>query len=172
MQKGKFGIAVWFYAVLAFVLAFMGQVLLSGLLFGFVILAEKNEWLIRQVMQAFVLCICGSILQGLVSGPDIVSEIPILNTVVSAFAGLVSGAIHLLILICVIIGIVRTAKGQDAAIPLVSGLVDRAFGIVKQKVNPNVTPQNGACYYHTVQPPVSAPPAAEAPKPVDPEQQQ
>ena len=61
MQKGKFGIYLWFYAMLAFVLAFLGQVLLAGLLLGFVIVAEKDEWVIKQVMQAFGLAIFASV---------------------------------------------------------------------------------------------------------------
>ena len=32
MKKGKFGVCLWFYAVLAFVLAFLGQILLGALL--------------------------------------------------------------------------------------------------------------------------------------------
>ena len=61
MQKGKFGIDLWFYAMLAFVLAFLGQVLLAGLLLGFVIVAEKDEWVIKPVMQAFGLAIFASV---------------------------------------------------------------------------------------------------------------
>ena len=34
MQKGKYGVCLWFYALVAFILAFLGQVLLGGLLLG------------------------------------------------------------------------------------------------------------------------------------------
>ena len=62
MQKGKYGVCLWFYALVAFILAFLGQVLLGGLLLGFVIVAEKNEWLTRQVIQAFFLTIIVSVI--------------------------------------------------------------------------------------------------------------
>ena len=29
MQKGKYGVCLWFYALVAFILAFLGQVLLG-----------------------------------------------------------------------------------------------------------------------------------------------
>lgn len=67
MKKGTFGIKLSFYAVLAFVLAFLGQTLLLGLLLGFVIVAEKDEWLTRQTMQAFFLTIAVSVIQGALS---------------------------------------------------------------------------------------------------------
>lgn len=64
MTKGKFGIYLWFYAVLAFLLVFLGQTLLCGLLLGFVIAAERNEWLSRQVIQAFSLSLAVSVVTG------------------------------------------------------------------------------------------------------------
>ncbi len=61
MQKGKYGLYLWFYAALAFILAILGQTLLCGLLLGFVIIAERDEWLTRQVIQAFCLCFFNAI---------------------------------------------------------------------------------------------------------------
>ena len=41
MKKDRFGICLTFYAVLAFVLAILGQTLLGGLLLAFAILVER-----------------------------------------------------------------------------------------------------------------------------------
>ena len=83
MQKGKFGVCLWFYAVLAFVLAFLGQTLLCGLLLGFVILAEKNEWLSKQVMQAFFLTLASSLVGSVLDILNVFRSIPFVGTAVS-----------------------------------------------------------------------------------------
>lgn len=59
MRKDRFNICISFYAVLAFVLAILGQTLLCGMLLGFVIVIQKDEWLTKQVMQAFFLALVG-----------------------------------------------------------------------------------------------------------------
>ena len=46
MRKGKFGICLWFYAALAFVLAFLQQSMLCILLLGFVIVADIYQLII------------------------------------------------------------------------------------------------------------------------------
>ena len=61
MQKGKFGICLWFYAVLGFIFAIINQTLPCLLLLGFVIAAEQNEWATKQVMQALFLCLTRSL---------------------------------------------------------------------------------------------------------------
>ena len=61
MRKGKFNIVLPFYAIVGFVLAMLGQVLLCGLLLGFVLVAERDEWASRQCMQAFFLSLVMSI---------------------------------------------------------------------------------------------------------------
>ena len=114
MKKDRFGICLTFYAVLAFVLTILGQTLLGGLLLAFVILAEQDEWLIRQTMQAFFL--------SLISG---------LFGVVSVFFSAVAAILSLVILIFAVIGLVNVAKGKDAGVPLCKGFADKAFGLVK-----------------------------------------
>ena len=79
MQKGKYGVCLWFYALVAFILAFLGQVLLGGLLLGFVIVAEKNEWLTRQVIQAFFLTIIVSVINAVLDLLNIFGNVPIVG---------------------------------------------------------------------------------------------
>ena len=139
MQKGKFGVCLWFYAVLAFVLAFLGQTLLCGLLLGFVILAEKNEWLSKQVMQAFFLTLAslvGSVLDIL----NVFRSIPFVGTAVSVVFNGITGLVSLIILVFCIIAITKVVKEQDAGLPLVSKLANRAFGLLEQKVYTQAAP--------------------------------
>ena len=63
MNKPKTGMYLWFYAVLAFVLAIFGQTLLCGLLLAFVILTERDSWLTCQVIQALGLCFVNSVME-------------------------------------------------------------------------------------------------------------
>ena len=133
MQKGKFGVCLWFYAVLAFVLAFLGQTLLCGLLLGFVILAEKNEWLSKQVMQAFFLTLASSLVGSVLDILNVFRSIPFVG---NGITGLVS----LIILVFCIIAITKVVKEQDAGLPLVSKLANRAFGLLEQKVYTQAAP--------------------------------
>ena len=139
MKKGTFGIKLSFYAVLAFVLAFLGQTLLLGLLLGFVIVAEKDEWLTRQTMQAFFLTIAVSVIQGALSLiSKLFSWIPTLGSisvgsVVSALFGWINWAVSVAALVFIIIAVIKVAKGNEANIPVFASLANRAYGIVKEK---------------------------------------
>lgn len=152
MRKGKFGICLWFYAALAFVLAFLQQNLLCVLLLGFVILAERDEWASRQVMQATFLCLLGSLISGVLGIFNVLKSIPFAGTLFSGVFSFISGIVSLLILIFCIIALTRVVKEKDANIPLLNTLTDRIFGVVKQKVY-TVPPQQP----YGAQPPYSAP---------------
>lgn len=117
MQKGKFGVCLWFYAVLAFVLAFLGQTLLCGLLLGFVILAEKNEWLSKQVMQAFFLTLASSLVGSVLDILNVFRSIPFVGTAVSVVFNGITGLVSLIILVFCIIAITKVVKEQDAGLP-------------------------------------------------------
>ncbi len=148
MQKGKFGIQLSFYAVLGLVLAFLGQTLLCGLLLGFVIIAEKDPWTSRQTMQAFFVSLFMSLVSKVLNTLNVFRDIPLVGSAFSVIFGIIEGIISLLVLIFLIIGLTRVVKGQDAGIPLLSKLSNRAFGIVEQKIytqvptDPNSYPQN------------------------------
>lgn len=131
MRKDQFGIALTFYAVMAFVLALLGQVLLLGLLLGFVILVEKDEWLIRQVMQAFFVSLVSGVWSAIVGVFGVITSIPVLGTVVSAGLSFIGGIISLVILVFIIIGLVNVMKGGEAKLPIFNGLAYKAFGMVK-----------------------------------------
>lgn len=142
MTKGKYGIYLWFYALLAFVLVFLGQTTLCALLLGFVIIAENNEWLSKQVIQAFLLSLAVSIINRAISLVDgIFSSIPFVGGIFSSFFGVIEALIGILVLILVIVAIIKVVKEKDAGIPGLSALVNKAFGIVTKKVYTQVPPQ-------------------------------
>lgn len=171
MRKGKFGICLWFYAALAFVLAFLQQSLLCILLLGFVIVAERDEWTSRQVMQATFLCLLGSLISGVLNIFSVLKSVPFAGTLFSGVFSFVSGIVSLLILIFCIIALTRVVREKEADIPLLNALADRIFGIVKPKYTPppygtqppyGVPPQPPYPNYPP-QAPVSAPPVQPAP---------
>lgn len=55
MTKGKFGLSLSAIAVIAFIFAALNQPVAVLLVVGFAFLAEKDEWLNRQVAQAMLL---------------------------------------------------------------------------------------------------------------------
>lgn len=128
MKKDRFGICLTFYAVLAFVLAILGQTLLGGLLLGFAILAVQDEWLTKQTMQAFFLSLISGLVSTIVSAISWTYNIPLLGVAMSGFFGVLTSIISLIILILAIVGLCNVARGKEAGIPLCKGFADKAFG--------------------------------------------
>ena len=166
MQKGKYGVCLWFYALVAFILAFLGQVLLGGLLLGFVIVAEKNEWLTRQVIQAFFLTIIVSVINAVLDLLNIFGNVPIVGTAIGVVFNVISTIVSIVVLVFVIIAMVKVVKGQEANMPLLSKLANRAYGIIEKKVYTQAAPANYAQPQAPQAPQVPVQPQApQAPKP-------
>lgn len=142
MQKGKYGVCLWFYALVAFILAFLGQVLLGGLLLGFVIAAEKNEWLTRQAIQAFFLTIIVAVINAVLDMLNIFGSIPLVGAAMGVVFNVISTIISIVVLVFVIIAMVKVVKGQEANMPLLSKLANRAYGIIEKKVYTQAAPVN------------------------------
>lgn len=144
MQKGKFGMFLWVYAAIAFVLAILGQTLLCGLLLGFVIAAEKEEWLTRQVIQAFLLCLFSeavSVVLGLLSPLEGLSFST--GRVFSIIFNVITVIVFVIVFLLSLIGAVNVSRGQDAGIPLAKDFANRAFGLIEQRIYTNMAqPQN------------------------------
>ncbi len=121
------GIKLTFYAVLAFVLAMFGQTLLCGLLLGFSILAVKDRWLARQVMQAFFLCFVSGILSLIRDIFGIFNIIPLLGTVITSLISFASAVITIIVFIFALVSLFRVAKGGEAEVPVANQLAERAF---------------------------------------------
>ena len=123
MNKPKTGMYLWFYAVLAFVLAIFGQTLLCGLLLAFVILTERDSWLICQVIQALGLCFVNSVMGVVSSIFDLVTDYTLAG--VSRFFNttfnVLDQVIAIVVLIFALVAISKVRKGEDANVPLLSG---------------------------------------------------
>lgn len=135
MEKGKLGIRLSFYAVAAFILAFLGYSTVLALLAGFVLIVEKNEWASRQVIQAFFLCIFADIVNGILNIFDFLYQIPLMGSVWGTAISVIDGIVSLVVLIFCIMALVNTAKGNEANVPGLNGLANWAYGIVAPKVN-------------------------------------
>ena len=135
MEKGKLGIRLSFYAVAAFILAFLGYSTVLALLAGFVLIVEKNEWASRQVIQAFFLCIFANIVDGILGIFDFLYQIPLMGSVWGTAISVIDGIVSLVVLIFCIMALVNTAKGNEANVPGLNGLANWAYGIVAPKVN-------------------------------------
>lgn len=131
MRKDSFGICLSFYAVLGFVLALLGHTTLTFLLLGFVIAVHKDQWLTMQVMQAFFLSILSGIVSIIIDIIRPTYQIPLLGGLISGCFGIVTSIISLLTIILAIIGISKTAKEQDADIPVAKAFAEKAFGLIK-----------------------------------------
>lgn len=136
MEKGKLGVRLCFYGVLAFILALLGYSTLLFLLAGVVLLVEKDEWTTRQVIQAFCLCIASSLVYNVLHALDFINNIPFVGTAWSTIVGIINGVIGLIIFALCIVGMLNNTKGKDANIPLAGKFADWAFGIITQKVAP------------------------------------
>ena len=119
MKKGNLGVSLSFFAVFAFVLAICVQPLLCGLLLALVLVYEKDEWLSRQVIQAFMLslliALAGAVVASLRTYAMAATQMYI--ALAGTLATLLSGAVCIVIILAVIfaiIGITRTAKYMEA----------------------------------------------------------
>lgn len=162
MEKGKLGVRLTAWPVIAFTLALFGQTLLCGLLLGIVMYVEKEEQVSRQCMTALFLSLAWKV-------------IALLGAVLLLFSGfaasifyyragealagltvLVVGALVVVMVVFTIMGLMNVSKGREAGVPILSGLADRAFGFVKPRPQPQYPPQG---YY---------PPGGQGPAPGQP----
>jgi hypothetical protein len=128
MEKGKLGLRLSFYAVFAFILAWCGYTTLLFFLAGVVLLVEKDEWTLRQVMQAFGLCILVTVIRSVFGIVDFISDIPFVGVAWGVILSVIYGIIDLVVLISTIIAILNNLKGKDANVFLIRKFVDWAFG--------------------------------------------
>lgn len=138
MTKTKFGVNPAFYAVIAFFLAWTGDIIWIGALILFLIAAEQNEWAARQAMQALVISIVFGVLLNLVSMGmmSTYQEKEIMETIakiVNGFLGVIEFILKALRLALCIWGIVKVAGGKEAKLPLANKFSDWAYGKVAPK---------------------------------------
>ena len=135
MRKGKLGVVVCLYPILGFVCVILNQPLLCALIFGFVLVAERDEWAGRQTLQALGLSAIAVVLRELLVYsvnlfPVYIDFFHFLST---AF-GTLSALVYLAAIITSIVSITRVMKDQEASLPGLDRLAYRAYG--KQKPLP------------------------------------
>ena len=129
MRRSIFGFDIWFYGVVALLLAVCEQPLVLGGLMLFVFLVEKDEWLNRQVMQALLMCL------GVMALSLLVHKVSAVFSVVPFFGWMlrwsISQVVDLALLLAMALFAIRAAdrmhKGLDSDIPFAAGFVNRMF---------------------------------------------
>lgn len=147
MKKGKYGLTYAFYTALAFALVILNQPLLCAAIALIAIFLEKDEWLSRQTLQAFLLSICSNFLMGALNIFTSSSIFYSYSFSFSAFSFL-SFIIYVISVVFSVIGIIRTLKGREASIPIFANIAYKAFGreVPKYTYQTPQAPSNG--YYN------------------------
>lgn len=153
MRKGKLGVVVCLYPILGFVCVILNQPLLCALIFGFVLVAERDEWAGRQTLQALGLSAIAVVLRELLVYsvnlfPVYIDFFHFLST---AF-GTLSALVYLATIITSIVAITRVMKDQEASLPGLDRLAYRAYGKQKPRPMPGQYPPP-----YGVQPPYAHP---------------
>ena len=153
MRKGKLGVVVCLYPILGFVCVILNQPLLCALIFGFVLVAERDEWAGRQTLQALGLSAIAVVLRELLVYsvnlfPVYIDFFHFLST---AF-GTLSALVYLAAIITSIVAITRVMKDQEASLPGLDRLAYRAYGKQKPRPMPGQYPPP-----YGVQPPYAHP---------------
>lgn len=168
MEKGKYGIRLAFYGVVAFILAIFGWTTALILLTGVVIIGEKNEWASRQAIQAIFLAMISGIVSSFFGIFSFFYSIPFFGSVWGTIVSIIESIIDIAILVFAIIAIVRNAKGQEANVPLASKFAHWAYGnVIAKPVYQQPVYQQPAQPAAPVQPAAPAQPEASA-QPVAP----
>ncbi|MBD5460129.1 MAG: hypothetical protein HDR26_04195 [Lachnospiraceae bacterium] len=139
MEKGKLGIRLGFYGVLAFIMAYLGSYTALFILLAVVLMAEESEWASRQVIQAICLCVADSLLGivlsvinsvrgSLMNTFDFLYRVPGIGNGWSLINSFLSHAINIVVLVFAILAIVNNVKGKDANVPLANKFAAWAFG--------------------------------------------
>lgn len=143
MKKGKFGLSPAAIAVIAFGFCALRQPQSVLLVAGFALLAEKDEWLNRQAMQAVLLTItyyltilvADWIFGGLAR---VFGWLEVYRA--SSFMGdtgtFISGVLYLALIALCVFAVLRVARGKDAGLPFISKMSGGDFAAA---FTPNTT---------------------------------
>lgn len=145
MEKGKLGIRLSVYAVLAFILAAFGLYLgIIGLL-AVVLIAEKDEWAGRQVLQALMLCLLPSMVSAVFGVLGFMnwfgwgsygSAVYAISSIWSRFNSVINWLVNIAVYVFALIGILNVSKGKEAGIPVFSSFANWAYGKIVVKAQP------------------------------------
>lgn len=141
MTKGKFGLSLAAIAVIAFGFAALRQPQSVLLVVGFALLAERDEWLNRQAMQALLLTITyylaelatGWLFGGLTRFFGWV-ELYSAAGAMGKVGSFVGDSLYLALIIFSVLAVLRVVRGKDADLPFISKMAGGNFtAAVKSK---------------------------------------
>ncbi len=180
MTKGKFGLSLAAVAVIAFGFAALRQPQSVLLVVGFALLAEKDEWLNRQAMQALLLTIAyylaelvtGWIFGGLARLFGLVNLYGAVSAMGTA-GSFVGDVLYLALIVFSVLAVLRVLRGKDAGLPFIAKMADggivaalkpktRTAEASAQTAPPVQAAPAGAQYVPPAQPsaPIQTPPVA------------
>ncbi len=164
MKKGKFGIVLCFYPIAAFSAAILHAPLICAGLAAAAAFLERDEWAARQSLQAWMLSALVFFVRTAAGWGLSEFYIPFFSRLLTITSTVLLVLVSLACVLFSILGIIRTAKGGEANIPLLSDLAYRVYGKVKAKPAP---PASQYVPYNPPQPPqapnmpCSAPPVQQ-----------
>ena len=134
MTKGKFGLSFSAIAVIAFGFAALRQPQSVLLVVGFALLAENDEWLNRQAMQALLLTIAYYLTE-LVTGwlfgglARFFGWVKLYGAVdaMSTVGSFVDGALYLALIVFSVLAVLRVIRGKDAGLPFIAKMAGVDF---------------------------------------------
>ncbi len=140
MTKGKIGIALPIIAALVFVFAILNQPLAILLIVGFAVIAEKDEWLNRQVIQGLLLNVAYIIARlafNIFFGffDHILTNFEAYEAA-STFGDIhnvISDLLYVALLVFAIISIIKVVAGKEANIPVLSKIAEGGFKALEVK---------------------------------------
>lgn len=162
MKLGKTGINVYFLAALAFVFAIFGWSTLGLLLLGYVIMVEKDKWLTRQVLEAFIVQLIAAGIEVIIgAAKSVLATILGTNVYYTNYYytegllyricnGILTWGgfiIHAAIFVLLICGLLNVMKGKESNTPIFSTITNWALGIVKPKPVYQQPPMNNQGQY-------------------------
>lgn len=136
MKKGNLGIRLAAYGVIAFILSYVGSSTLLFLVLGVALLVEKNEWAVRQVIQAIVLCYIATIIRSIIGIFNFIDAIPVIGAIWDGLTGIVYSLIDLVVLACAVVGVMKNLKDEEADIPVARKVADWVYGVAAEKAAP------------------------------------
>ena len=166
MKKGKFGLSPAAIAVIAFIFVLLRQPIAVLLICGFALLAEKDEWLNRQTIQALLLMIAyyvADLIQGWIFGglATFFGWVKLFKvaSVMATISSIVGTILYLALAVFSVIAIIKLLGGKDAGLPLISQIASGDF-VIKEKRRPAPAP---------VQPQYAAPAPPQESAPAQPQ---
>jgi uncharacterized Tic20 family protein len=137
MTKGKFGLSLAAVAVIAFGFCALRQPQSVLLVVGFALLAEKDEWLNRQAMQALLLTIAYYLAElvtngvfGILASFFVWVKLYGAASAMSTAGSFVGSVLYIALIVFSVLAILNVLRGKDAGLPWLSKMAGGDFATV------------------------------------------